>query len=106
LTVSRSISVGCQDLETANSKAFLRTALLFLLTLFAIHLRAEEPWKKPYKTWSENDLHEISTDSPWAKRIKRPDLSEKDFLGPNGKGHDVDDDKSDKEHRHRLAKAD
>jgi hypothetical protein len=97
LTVSRSISLCCQGLETANSKASLRIAVLFLLALFAIHLRAEEPWKKHYKTWSENDLREISSDSPWAKRIKRPDLSEKDSLGPNGKGQDVDDDKSDKD---------
>ena len=86
-----------QDVETANRRTWFPIALLFLLALFAIHLRAEEPWKKPYKTWSENDLREISTDSPWAKRIKRPDLSEKDSLGPNGKGQDVDEHKSDKD---------
>jgi hypothetical protein len=91
------MSVRCQDFETANRRTWFRIALLFLLTLFAIHLRAEEPWKKSYKTWSENDLREISTDSPWAKRIRRPDLSEKDSLGPNGKGQDVDDEKSDKD---------
>jgi hypothetical protein len=82
--------------RSIHAKVPLSIAFFLLLSLVALRLRADDPWKKPYKTWSENDLREISTDSPWAKRIKKLDLSEKDALSPNGKKEDDDDDKDDK----------
>jgi hypothetical protein len=82
--------------RSIHAKVPLSIAFFLLLPLLALRLRADDPWKKSYRTWSENDLREISTDSPWAKRIKKLDLSEKDALGPNGKSEDDDDDKDDK----------
>lgn len=84
-------------LRSIHAKVPLSIAFFLFLSFLAVHLRADDPWKKSYKTWTEGDLREISTDSPWAKRIKKLDLSEKDALSPNGKKEDDDDDKSDKD---------
>jgi hypothetical protein len=47
------------------------TLTLVVLSLFAIVLWASEPWKdKSYKDWAQKDLHQIMSESPWAKKIE------------------------------------
>jgi len=50
----------------------MRKISILFLTLLAVATVAwaADPWKqKSYKDWNENDVRQIMTDSPWAKKV-------------------------------------
>lgn len=50
----------------------MRKSSIVFLTLLAVATAAwaDDPWKqKSYKDWNENDVRQIMTDSPWAKKV-------------------------------------